>query len=89
MRFEEFESCLAWWNKREESERAWKVRTEDLLKYDAQGSLISVNLDIKNPRAKEDFQHLPPEQLVEDILQKEHKIIGVINEIKQHLHPSR
>jgi type I restriction enzyme M protein len=85
MRFEEFETCLAWWNKREENDRAWKVRAQDLLKYDAQGSLVSVNLDIKNPLTKEDLEHLPPEKLVESILKKEQSIIELISDIKQAL----
>jgi type I restriction enzyme M protein len=34
MRFEEFEACLAWWKQRDENDRAWKVRVEDVLKYD-------------------------------------------------------
>ncbi len=54
MRFEEFEPCLAWWNKREENERAWKVSAKDVLKYGDDGALISANLDIKNPLAKEE-----------------------------------
>jgi type I restriction enzyme M protein len=47
--------------KREENERAWKVLATDILKN-------GCNLDIKNPRGKQDFEHLPPEQLTEDIL---------------------
>ena len=50
MRFEDFEACLAWWNKREENDSAWKVKASDVLKYDAEGNLVSVNLDIKNPQ---------------------------------------
>lgn len=83
IQFEEFRPCVEWWNKREVNERAWKVSAKDVLKYDEQGGLISVNLDIKNPNAKDDFEHLPPEQLVEDILQKEHRIIELMVEIKQ------
>ena len=82
MRFEDFDACLAWWNKREESDRAWKVRIEDVLKYDTQGALISANLDIKNPRAEEDFQHLPPEKLIASIVAKEAKIADLIEEIR-------
>ena len=82
IQFEEFDGCLSWWKKREESERAWKVRAADVLKYDEQGSLVSVNLDIKNPRAKEDIAHLPPEQLAESILQKEQRIAEIIGDIK-------
>jgi type I restriction enzyme M protein len=48
LQFEEFEPCLAWWNKREENERAWKVPASELLAN-------SCNLDRKNPRRKEDI----------------------------------
>lgn len=82
MRFEEFEECLNWWKKREENDRAWKVEAADLLKCDDQGALLSVNLDIKNPRAKEDITHLPPEQLAESILHKEHRILEIMADIK-------
>jgi len=43
------------------------------------------NLDIKNPSAKEDFEHLPPEQLADDILRKEQRIMELIAEVKQVL----
>lgn len=43
------------------------------------------NLDIKNPAAKEDFEHLPPEQLADDILRKEQRIAELMVEIKQAL----
>ena len=38
--YEEFAGCLAWWNKREENERAWKVSAADLIQRDAQGRVI-------------------------------------------------
>jgi type I restriction enzyme M protein len=43
------------------------------------------NLDIKNPSAKEVFEHLPPEQLADDILRKEQRIADLMAEIKQEL----
>ncbi len=58
---------------------------EDVLKYRAEGTLVSANLDIKNPDAKEDLEHLPPEQLIADILTKETRILEIMNEIKQSL----
>src|SRR5246500_1899443 len=61
MQFEDFAPCLEWWTKRKENGRAWKVKAEDVLKYDENGTLISVNLDIKNPSAKQDLEHLSPE----------------------------
>jgi type I restriction enzyme M protein len=70
--------CIAWWVKREENEHAWKVPAKGLL--DA-----GCNLDRKNPRAKIDFKHLPPEQLAEDILRKELHIAELMREIKAAL----
>jgi type I restriction enzyme M protein len=43
------------------------------------------NLDRKNPNAKDDFEHLPPQQLADDILQKELRIAEIMREIKELL----
>jgi type I restriction enzyme M protein len=40
------------------------------------------NLDIKNPSRKQDFAHLPPAQLADDILMKEQRIAEIIAQIK-------
>ena len=85
LQYEEFDECLKWWMERKENECAWKVSAGDMLKYDEGGDLVSVNLDIKNPNSKQDFEHMPPEQLVEDILKKEQRIFEIITEIKQVL----
>lgn len=78
MQFDEFKGCIAWWSKREEDDRAWKVPVKELL--DA-----GCNLDRKNPRAKVDFEHLPPYQLADDILKKELLIVELMREIKTAL----
>jgi type I restriction enzyme M protein len=75
IQFEEFADCLAWWHNHEESERAWKVPA-------AQIADNGYNLDIKNPHAKQDLEHLPPEQLADSILQKELRIAQLMEEIK-------
>ena len=85
IQFEEFSECLKWQGDRRENERAWKVPAKNVLKYDDSGNLISVNLDIKNPASKQDFEHLPPEQLADDILKKEQRIMEIMAEIKQAL----
>src|SRR5215472_14698129 len=85
IQFEEFDGCLRWWKKREENERAWKVKAADVLKYDGGGSLKAVNLDRKNPNAATDFEHLPPEKLADDILKKEQRIAEIMLEIKRTL----
>ncbi len=85
LHFEEFAECLTWWNSREATDRAWKVPVTDALKFDAEGNLLSANLDIKNPNRKQDLEHLPPEQLAESILTKEQRIAALMAEIKQVL----
>lgn len=82
MQFEEFAPLIEWWDAREENEHAWKVRVDDVLKYDENKNLLSVNLDIKNPNRKEDLSHLPPHELAENILVKEKQIAELMNEIK-------
>jgi type I restriction enzyme M protein len=85
MRLEEFADCLAWWKKREPNEQAWKVPVGDVLKLNPDGSLLSANLDIKNPNRRQELEHLPPEQLVESILAKEQRIAELMAEIKSLL----
>jgi type I restriction enzyme M protein len=85
IQFEEFKACLDWWKKREGNELAWKVKVEDILTYDENKNLIAVNLDVKNPNAQDEYEHLPPEQLVDDILQKERKVMEIMGEIKELL----
>ena len=85
LQYEEFVPCLAWWNNRQENERAWKVSVNKVLKYDDRGNLVSANLDLKNPNGKQDLEHLPPEQLLEDILAKEHGILEILRDVKSVL----
>jgi len=78
MQFDEFKDCMAWWAKREENDQAWKLSVKELL--DA-----NCNLDRKNPRARVDFEHLPPDQLADDILKKELRIVELMRDIKAAL----
>jgi len=84
IQFEEFAGVIAWWDqpgpgtKRKENERAWKVSAAELL---ANGC----NLDRKNPRAKEDITHLPPEQLAASILKREQRIMEIMGNIRNFL----
>ena len=69
---------VAWWNKRKETDRAWKVPAAELL-------AAGCNLDRKNPRAKEDITHLPPAQLAASILEKERRIGEIMGNIQKLL----
>jgi len=78
VQFEEFADCVAWWTAREENDRAWRVPAADLL-------AAGCNLDVKNPLGLQDLEHLPPQQLVADILVKERRIVELMDEIKSLL----
>ena len=78
LQFEELAPCIEWWKKREENDRAWKIPAADIL---AKGC----NLDRKNPHAKEDITHLPPEQLAESIMQKEQRIAELMSDVRKIL----
>ena len=56
-----------------------------ILKYDADGMLVSANLDLKNPNSKSEFEHLPPSQLIGDLIAKERKILEILASIQQDL----
>jgi type I restriction enzyme M protein len=75
---EEFGDCLKWWSDRKENDRAWKVPAKKIVDN-------GCNLDIKNPNAKDDLEHLPPQKLVESIVAKERKILEIMGEIKEML----
>jgi type I restriction enzyme M protein len=78
LQFEELAACIGWWKQREENDLAWKVSASELLAN-------ACNLDRKNPRAKEDITHLPPEQIAADILQKERRITEIVGRIQRFL----
>ena len=82
MQFEELSGCVGWWNNRTEDQQAWRVPVEQVLKYDSEGRLVSANLDIKNPNGKSQFEHLPPEQLMDEIIAKERKVLEILQGLR-------
>jgi type I restriction enzyme M protein len=75
LQFEEFADCIAWWDQRAENERAWKVPVEQIIEN-------GYNLDVKNPKARQDLESLSPQELVDDIVAKERRILELLTEIK-------
>ena len=73
IQFDEFVTCLRWWRKREENDRAWCFSASELL---ASGC----NLDRTNPRAEE-ISHRTPIELAASILKKEHRITEIMGRI--------
>jgi type I restriction enzyme M protein len=75
MQYDEFADCLKWWKKRKENEQAWKVSAKKILEN-------GCNLDIKNPNGKQDLEHMPPEELLDSILNNEKQIEAILHDIK-------
>jgi type I restriction enzyme M protein len=75
MQFEEFADCITWWDNREENEHAWRVPVQQIIDN-------GYNLDIKNPNSKDELEHMPPEQLVNDIVKKEEQILSILGDIQ-------
>ena len=78
IQFEAFADCIKWGREREENEHAWKVPDAELLANNC-------NLDRKNPHAKEDITHLPPEQLADSIMTKGLRIAEIVQGIQRLL----
>jgi type I restriction enzyme M protein len=83
--YEEFADCLAWWTDRTENEHAWKVDAGGLIQRNGDGRVTSCNLDLKNPHAGEAVDHRPPGEIVDSIIQKERRILAIMEEIKATL----
>lgn len=83
MRFEEFASCQAWWGGanregRVENENAWRVPIGQIEAEDW-------NLDRRNPNARQDLEHLPPSQLVAELIETERTIVTELEQLEERL----
>jgi len=82
MQAEEFAECLAWWSHRQEGSGAWKVSGPELIRRDEDGRVIAVNLDQKNPAAKDAVDHRAPAEIVASVIEKERQVLMLLNEMK-------
>ncbi|WP_292192258.1 class I SAM-dependent DNA methyltransferase [Mesorhizobium sp.] len=85
MMYEEFGDCFAWWENREENERAWQVGAEDLIQRDEHGRVVACNLDLKNPHSPDAIDHRAPAEIVDGIIEKERRILTIMDEIRATL----
>ncbi|GAA0782765.1 MULTISPECIES: N-6 DNA methylase [Pseudomonadati] len=81
MKFEEFETELAWWGNeadgfaaRVENEQAWKVSIDDIIAR-------NYNLDIKNPHVGEVISH-DPQELLTDYAKQQADIKAIRDQLK-------
>ena len=75
IQFDEFAPLIEWWDKREESDVAWKVKVDDLKK--------GFDLDVKNPHREEVEAEMTAAQLItalESSLGKSGKLLGQLKD---------
>jgi len=82
---EEFAELTKWWSNRTQNDNAWKVNLSDVLLTDSEGKLLNVNLDLKNPNRKGEFEYQEPGALISSIIEKEKNIINLLDEINTFL----
>ena len=82
---EEFDEIKKWWNNRKENDNAWKVKLKDVLLTDEEGKLLNVNLDLKNPNRKREFEYREPTELVNSIVEKEKQVMQLMKEIENEI----
>ena len=80
--YEEFTDVKEWWNDRGENDRAWRVNTSDIMRYGADGKIVSVNLDVSNPTRTTQQDHRSPADLIASIMEKEQRVIGLLEELR-------
>lgn len=82
LQYEELADCLAWWGARGEDPRAWSVPAEELIRTDAEGRVVAVNLDLKNPNAVAAEEHRAPAEIVAGMVAREAEVLALLREIE-------
>jgi type I restriction enzyme M protein len=80
MRIAEFDVEKAWWEKRKETEQAWKVPIKDIIER-------NYNLDIKNPNAPTE-SHDDPDELLAAYAEAVKNVAKIQNRLKASLEQS-
>jgi type I restriction enzyme M protein len=76
--FEKFDPLIKWWEERHKNDQAWMIEIADVINK-------NFNLDIKNPNSEQGINHQSPGQLVNNIIDKESKILNILTGIKEIL----
>lgn len=82
LQYEELLNCLSWWKNREENEHAWIVKVEDVIQRDEEDNLLNVNLNCKNPHAKDTIDHREPIEIIDSVIDKEQALLALMNDMR-------
>ncbi|MEO8616172.1 MAG: class I SAM-dependent DNA methyltransferase [Luteolibacter sp.] len=80
IQFDEFAPMIKWWNKRKESDVAWKVKLKDLKR--------GFDLDVKNPTSSIEENDHTVEGLLHQMAKRQEKITALIADLENNLVPN-
>jgi type I restriction enzyme M protein len=82
LQYSEFEPLITWWGARIESERAWRVELGALSVRDTAGTVVGLNLDVKNPRATDHTDRRSSQQIIADIEANERAVLALVEQMR-------
>ena len=85
IRNEEFSKLRDWWQIRTENEYSWKVGRETLFLTDDDDNLVSLNLDLKNPHVKSNFEYREPMELINTMFNNETLVLQFLKDIRAEI----
>jgi len=77
IKFAEFAPMIKWWDNRAESEVAWRVPVDDLK--------AGFDLDVKNPRRKEEEENLTAEEVISLLNESLDNATAILSKLRQHI----
>ena len=83
MRYEEFAECAEWWGgekriDRKENDHAWRVPIADIIDN-------NYNLDLANPRERDELAQRTPSELMAELIATEKEILSILTALQSDL----
>ena len=88
LKFEEFEPLIAWWGRRVVGSQSWKVAATEVLRYESDGTLLTCDLDIRNPAAESGIVFADPKPLLETAVADEREMLRLLERLVAELEDS-
>ena len=81
LQLNELEDMTSWWSTRTEGPRAWHIDPRSLVERDERGSVVRLNLDMRNPNAARDVDDRTSKQIVADLIDLERTVISLLSDL--------